>query len=1055
MTLDRAAMLTPDGKERLQAIYDAAPSVPWTVGPDEHLRIINDHLQRGLLDQFAGAQRPRKPAMSAATWRLLLAKRQQRRIHRRRAALHTRWLLLQCMRAWQGHSVASPHAHVRRQKAFDYVAAAHVARMQQIAKELRRAHQADEAEFVRLTYQDCRLQGPAALAKKLRSVLRSGRRAIGGVPTSLQTNDGPVTDHNLVLQHFGKHFAKAEQASTVELALMPSLPCDQLPSVCIGDAPAIADVCGAFASLKSGKATGISGIPPEAYSACAAKAALLHMPLMLKSLSRGRLPLLWTGLKAHPIPKPSKLQDRVEGYRSIALAEPAGKAVTKAARRGLVTAFEKITVPTVGGARPDFPVEVPALAVQAHLAMLRSTKRPGAAIFIDGISAFYAARRAHLFTTDAAALHSHITSLALDDDVRQRVCRAVEDCGALERAHVPDASIRLLKAAFTDTWFSVDLTDSEVYRTTQGTVPGSPMADLLFQFIAEVAIRCLQQHLDNRGISAVIRAGDKDIRASPQSWLDDVTLLLTSPEALQVQADVAEAMRLIHQYFAVLGIGVNFSAGKTETIMCWHGPGSTKARAQVMVELAACIPVVLPDATTQSLRCVDDYVHLGNLRGFQAAFASDVKRRGQLARDVYRPFQRRILCNTHLSLRERQNLLAGMILAKFMHGAGTWAIREGQNSSIFSKTYMSFLRGSVRPLHGVPCRRLNEAQICALTGALTPGEALAVQRVRLLSQLSLKADSYLKHCLALETTWLQAVATDLRCIADVLDCSAIRTYLAEACCTVTWVERWPFDKRATANMLRKFRRACLARRDDLIPAALAKARAHDQVSVNGLVFITLKAGTPALLSFKCNDCGRAFSGAARLAVHRAKKHAVRALATEAWGTACEICRRQYWSTDRLKEHFRRSPSCAFAYQQAEIGTLPRLQMAPNATPPVPLVGPSPWWATLRPTVEQAPAPCNQMPDATQLLQLAQVPTYAQQWLSMVEQGIAWRSNLQNSDWARPIVQLTAHIVENAFLDAEEHFFAVGGLATVYQGARFLLGPEKPLREARGSYWPDL
>ena len=581
------------------------------------------------------------------------------------------------------------------------------------------------------------------------------------------------------------------------------------------------------------------------------------------------------------------------------------------------------------------------------------------------------------------------------------------------------------------------------------------MADLLFQFIAEVAIRCLQQHLHDRDLSAAIRVGDQDIRASPQSWLDDVTLLLTSPAAPQVRDDVALAMRLISQYFAVLGIGVNFSAGKTEAIVCWHGPGSSKAKAQVMVDCAACIPVLLPDGATQSLRCVDDYVHLGSLRGFQAAFASDVKRRGQLARDVYRPFQRRILCNRHLSLAERQNLLAGMILSKFMHGAGTWAITEGPSSSVFQKTYMSFLRGSVRPLHGVPCRRLNAPQICALAGALTPKEALAVQRARLLSQLSLKADAYLKHCLALENAWLHAVADDLRVIAAVLDCHVLKAYLAEACCTVKWVERWPLDKRATANMLRKFRRACLASRDDLIPAALAKARAHDQVSANGLVFATLKAGTPAPMSFKCNDCGRAFSGAARLAVHRAKKHAVRALASEAWGTVCEICRRQYWSTDRLKEHFRRSPSCAFAYQQAEIGVLPRMQLAPNATPPVPLVGPSPWWATLRPTVDQAPATCNQIPDATQLFQLAQVPAYAQQWLSMAEQGIAWRSNLQDSEWARPIVQLTAHIVENAFLDAEEHFFAVGGLATVYKGARFLLGPEKPLREAHGSYWPDL
>ena len=136
----------------------------------------------------------------------------------------------------------------------------------------------------------------------------------------------------------------------------------------LSGAPALADICSAFASLKSGKAVGLSGIPPEAYSQCAAQAAVAHMPLVMKALGRGQLPTLWTGLKAHPIPKPAKPADRVEGYRSIALAEPAAKAVTKATRSMLAQAFEAVTLPTVGGARSGFPAEIPAMAVQAHLA---------------------------------------------------------------------------------------------------------------------------------------------------------------------------------------------------------------------------------------------------------------------------------------------------------------------------------------------------------------------------------------------------------------------------------------------------------------------------------------------------------------------------------------------------------------------------------------------------------------------------------------------------------------------------------------------------------------
>ncbi|OLQ10141.1 hypothetical protein AK812_SmicGene6199 [Symbiodinium microadriaticum] len=683
---------------------------------------------------------------------------------------------------WQAWRGDAHHMHTAqaRCKSFDRATACHAAAMRSLSRSLHTAHQRDEAEYVRLMYQDSRAQGPAAIARKIRSVLRCGRRAAVGVPSHLVVAGTPITEHSAILQAFGEHFASAEQAVPTTLHALQDAPpvVTQSAELDLSGAPALADVCSAFASLKSGKAAGISGIPPEAYSQCAAHAAVAHMPLVMKALGRGQLPTLWTGLKAHPIPKPAKPADRVEGYRSIALAEPAAKAVTKATRGVLVQAFEAVTLPTMGGARPGFPAEIPATAVQAHLAMLRRIHRPGAAIFIDGVAAFYSVNREHLFSGDADALRDYVQSLPLDPEVRLRISNAIAGQGALERAALPPAVVRLLRIAFCNTWFTVDPGSEQIYHTAKGTIPGSPLADLLFQFVAGTSLKCLKEHLDDIGVSAVVSVEGAEVRAAPQSWLDDVALLLTSTDAAHLPHDIAAAMRLIGQYMAILGIEVNFAAGKTETVIGWYGKRSTAAR------------------------------------------------------------------------------------------------------------------------------RLNLNQICALTGALTPDEAITIRRFRLLSQLCDKADLYLRQCLVEEQSWLRAVGDDVRAVAKTLQHRVLQEHADVFSPCLAWIAGWPFGRGETSALLKRYRLRCLQSRVDLVPAALAKAEAHDKAQQAGLLFFTLSPGCSPKTLHRCRDCGRSFSGPAQLAVHRSQKHGDRAVASEAWGTSCEVCRRQFWSTARLREHFR-------------------------------------------------------------------------------------------------------------------------------------------------------
>ena len=332
--VDREAMRGEAGRQALQMLFFATvPDIPWATPVDDHVCQLNRHLQCGTRDLFpAQPQRPRKPTISERTWALLHAKRQQRRCHRRRKALFAEWILAQCFHAWRG---AAGPGHIRAKvKTFDQVAANHMRQMRELTTAARQAQKEDDAAFARQMFREAKAQGPVAIAQQVRAVLRSGRNAKVARPTiALDTAEGRITEPAQVQAAFASHFGQAEAAAQQPLQDICRRPLAAVQGVVLLESvPTLASLTAAFASLKPRKAAGIAGIPSEAYSQAPLAAALAHMTIMLKVCCRDRFPTLWSGLKACALPKPNKPQNKVEGYRSVALVEPAAKGVWRSDR---------------------------------------------------------------------------------------------------------------------------------------------------------------------------------------------------------------------------------------------------------------------------------------------------------------------------------------------------------------------------------------------------------------------------------------------------------------------------------------------------------------------------------------------------------------------------------------------------------------------------------------------------------------------------------------------------------------------------------------------------
>ena len=963
-----------------------------------------------------------------------------------------------CFRSWRQQSGgAFAHIAVPNLRGFDQVAAAHVARMQAICKALKLSAKQDEAAYARKAFADAKDRGPAALAAQVRSILKVGRSfRPPRVAVHLQGPSGQVlTEPAAVQAEFGRHFAVAEHGRPTTLTALDGRGQTMHTGYqSIDGVPTISNLMAAFSALKVRKAAGLSGIPAEAYRACSLEAAQVHMPLVLKAVARGQLPALWRGLLATALLKPGKQPDQVDSYRSIALTEPSYKAFGRALRPHLECVFARVALPTVGGARKAHPTELPAMAIQAHIQHLRAAKQCGAVLFVDGVSAFYSVDREALFRDGFDGYLARLADMSVEPAVVDRLKDALGPRGALLQQGVHDAAQDLLRTAMRGTWFTTDPRQERLYETAKGTIPGSPLADILFQLAAATALHCLNQQLQEEGLQASLKTESAVVGASPASWLDDIAVVFRFDDVDCAIRVVSRAVCLVQQYLLTVGIRLNFAPGKSELMMVWAGPGASRLKQQVMLEGNAKVPLTFPGGQKASLRCVDSYVHLGTTRTSDAQLCDELAARAEKARAAYRPLRARILTNQFLTLAERTQWLVATVFARLLHGAGTWSLPTRKARLTFEKHYMSFVRGAVRPLHGVPCRRLDAQQACAVTDVLLPAEALAIARVRTLAQLADKGDVYTQQCLLLEGTWLAEVRQDVRLIAGRLHDPRLATFAAEG----SSCGQWTLSPAVTKALLRRFRRRCVSSRAELKQRALCKARAHERLEEAGCYFFKLPPRTAGPLpQHVCRMCRASCSTASALAAHWAKCHDYRSAASRAFGTSCEACGRQYWATGRLAQHLRRSHACAAVYQEADIDPGPAEKLASKDMPPAVMIGPRPFWATLRPQPQDVhfATPCT--PDPSEALlaleAVCQLTPFFETWVRTVESWSIVVQGLQGRlGGCHAVARLAAAIAPLLYQCHPDEFITVGDVSALVGDRAVVFGPTSGVRLVQERDW---
>ncbi|CAE7021462.1 unnamed protein product, partial [Symbiodinium sp. CCMP2456] len=739
---------------------------------------------------------------------------------------------------------------------------------------------------------------------------------------------------------FAKHFAAAEKATETDAQGLITedtiIPTDARWD---GTAlPSIAALTNGFATLKKAKASGLSGLPAEAYLGSPLAAALKYWPAIVKELLRDRTAIHWRGGEAIPIPKPSKAPDACTGYRPIALLETDSKAVQKALRPAVVKALQTVQVPDQYGGRPGCTLGLPIACVKAHFDGLKREGKSGAAIFFDCTTAYYAVIKDMLTLTDdqrgdTQLLQHRARLLFVDTDQQEAFIKHMQQ-GELASALGATPELRaLIRQHLKDTWFVCRQGTGQVYRSECGTIPGAPLADALFSLVFAGILREVKVQLQANGWEPKFCSRQGGAGSTP-TWADDTCALVSTADAADVVPAIQTTTATMVRCMARAGLSANFGPGKTEAMVAYHGRGS---RAPRLATLCREDPVItLPHSSmTGHIRVVPEYLYLGILLRADGQELPGLKHRRSQMQAIFQPLRAKLLWNTSLSKSEKLELLRGRVLSRFLYGAGHWLLRTEQEQQAFREAISGVYRGSFRAILGVSSCRFSCAETAAALELPLPDEWLATERAKLLVRLCTHRLSGVVWELQHEASWWNSACEHL----------AKMQLLASSTAGPDEMQDMLAGKDVQVrNACRLYlKRACKRRR---LPPEYIKERAK----AAPIQVLALKCDR---LPFACEVCGSAFRSKRLLSIHRANSHGLLAEhRLVSFGTACQVCGMEFWSESRLSGHLKHAHTCRKVYRESDIHSeaapAPLNQGEHAWIPARAFHGPRPWWATLRP-----------------------------------------------------------------------------------------------------------
>eukprot|EP00439_Symbiodinium_sp_Y106_P001666 s6945_g1.t1 len=952
--------LAPENASAIEQALAGAPPIPWDVSSHAHAASLISFVQATLSSlQPSRRARPHHAYLQPATWELQQQVAAARRsFHRLQHRVRTQFLAV-CFDAWcirRGPLTLVSSSAWGKQA--DQAIAAHQAVLRRWCSQLRRMCRDDRAAYLgRLADQVSR--GPSQeVFKNLHSLLghKRKRRYCAEPLPALQLASGALcTDGDQILARWRQHFGSLEAGQALgfqELAqrtfvriqasgqVARSWPCPES----LLDLPSVADVQRLLVSAQAGKAPGPDGVPAE-FGRRFAKHLAPHLhQLALKVALRGSEPLGFKSGQAVWFYKGKGMLSSCSSYRAILLLPSWGKVLHQALRSPLKRHFEATSPVLQLGGKAGISVVFGSHLIRGAARIAAASGRTHFTLFTDIASAFYtviqqlvARRGDEALSSDAVARAT--SGLRLSPDESAALGQHLLEPTAMSTSGA-SAWLEALTSRFQEDNFFVLKGDDQAVTTARGSRPGSSWADLVFaEVISRVLLRrnALRQsgHAYSQPVTlpwdgqcslAGVSDPTEELSLDDVVWADDVAIpRFTHP--INAAAALAFETSGLVDAFKEFGFTLAFGPHKTAGVLSLQGPGSRSAQRHVFgtTGLRGSIPVLL-EAGAVSLPLVPAYRHLGCQQSPGGRMLAELQYRISQARAAFAEGRRKVYKVATISVRRKAHILNATVIARLVHGAGSWGPLAKGEFKIFSGAVWSFYR----PLLGLDWQadqHIDAPSCYALLDLPSPTVLLRVQRLLYLGQLASSAPPVVWAVLKADRASASQFMSDL-----------------------VWWHSWTWsttglpspsdDWSAWLTLLR----TCPRRYKGIVKRAraLEGRRNHVEAALQCLNrSLILQYGDrtearhlePPPMPEVCIPCKRAFSTRLSWAGHCTRKHGYRSHAFLcAEDKICRACGKRFSSIGRLRRHLVAQPGCVTSWGSFTPGSSSRTVLHSQALP---------------------------------------------------------------------------------------------------------------------------
>ena len=469
----------------------AAPTYPW--GLDVHAH--TQQLQDDLVDMFWTSRqtkpsKPIKKTMSEGSWGLV----RQKRASRNTLAAYNRSQRLTALSAWFAcwkHAIndmdlgvlAVAFDQLLRQQ--DILIAVEYHHFRLLGRQVVKALRNDDIKFYDNLLQDCTAFLEPKQVKGLWNVVRRSlpkfqQRRMSTPPFQIEGFE----------DQWASHFCQLEAGRSVTLQELHKT-CFTRQLHCLFDAPRELHVSqlpslflleDAFRQTQPDRATGNDPLPSVLFHKAAKPLAGLYHDLLIKEYIWQMEPLQHKGGPVAIVPK-CLVPTSTAQFRGILLLGNMAKRTHSVIRKQLMSHLERARAPGQLGGFPGQQVMFGSQALQLFCNMADAKGVSSAVLFLDLSNAFHHLVR-ELVTgiSLSASLDVVLETLASTQHPAEKIRAACSLPGLLEQLGAPSCLVRLLRDIHAETWCS--LPDHTVLHTHRGTRPGSPLADIIFQYFS-------------------------------------------------------------------------------------------------------------------------------------------------------------------------------------------------------------------------------------------------------------------------------------------------------------------------------------------------------------------------------------------------------------------------------------------------------------------------------------------------------------------------------------------------------------------------------------------